>query len=950
MTEKSIEKLFEKIIKYSNSKNLNIQKIEKAFNIADKYHKNQLRKSGDPFILHPLTVASYIVEHDADENSIIAALLHDTVEDTKYTLTQVKKDFGNEVAILIDGLTKFSKTRFRDAKTLDHKIESLRKMFVLMKRDIRIIVIKLFDRLHNLRTLDAIREDKRVRIAQETLDVYVVLARHLGLWSFKKEMEDICFYYLNPQEYKKIEKNIVSHERKHQQIYQRIKSKILAKKNKFNIKGIFTVNRSFFYIHQKVQAGKEFSQLTQEFIFNVIVENRNDCYNALALLHTLGKVQNNSIKDYIAVPLENKYRSLHTCVIDEHGRYLFFQIRTEKMNREANEGVLNYCFDEKEHDFNVVASWLINISALDKSTKEESNLFWDALRNDILKKRIFVFEEHGKIIRLPYSSTVLDFVFQTYPTEKARFVDKVTVNGRPKLLNHVLSGGEHIKASFDKSTKEDINWLSYVNSDYARSCIKKIFKKDKRENKIKIGGRILQEELNRYKLGFISEFSSRITKKLLTFFNESSFEEVLIRIAEGDINAEEIREHVVSNGKSPWKNKNYHQKIYIKIIRKSNPSILTNIFSTLKKIGIKFKHLSTKKIDGICIDKFQIKSDRINTFNSLISHLKVISGIHKIEQNFPSKRIKSYIFMFFVVIFWAINPIVIHYLGIEEVSAEAISGIRLVSTALFLLIINLYQILITKKVKTSFKMTPTFWIITLLIGLHIYFVHKTAILTRPINYMLMLEGSAIILGIIYGYKNYKNLSSFYKYLLLSLSGITGIGGILLLFLLIDPLTIDDFNLYRMGNIFGLFAMGTFIIYTLLTNRLFKKQRVSERETFIIGQFFLFAALIYAFFMPWKEILALSLFPLSLAILNGVTTSGLGHIFYFKASKYIEHAQITFITGIITIPTIIIESILFGLHIYSILSVILILIAILCVSILESKNYIEKEKIIVSTIQ
>lgn len=449
--------------------------LELAYEFAQKAHNNQKRKSGELYIQHCLHTAFVLVQIKADMDTVIAGLLHDIPEDTECTLDEIRKNFGDEVAGLVEGITKLSKLKYRG---IERYRESLRKMFLAMARDLRVILIKFSDRLHNLRTLDALAEEKRKRIARETLEIYAPIAGLLGIWRLKWQMEDICFKYLYPDEYKKLEyKYEVEKKLERNQYIQKIKNILGQKLNqadiKYKIEGRF---KHLYSIYQKMQRkDRKFDEIHDVFALRIIVPTIADCYKTLGIIHSLWKPKTSRFKDYIAMPKPNGYRSLHTTVFGPEGKASEFQIRTAEMNEEAMYGIAaHWYYKQKGGPYEDIANqprWIKEILKIQRDAENTSD-FITQIKFDVFRNRIFVFSPKGDVFDLPDGATPVDFAYAVH-TDIGNHATGALINDKIATLDHELKNGDLVEIIIDKKRKgPNHDWLKFAKTNKARNKIK----------------------------------------------------------------------------------------------------------------------------------------------------------------------------------------------------------------------------------------------------------------------------------------------------------------------------------------------------------------------------------------------------------------------------------------------------------------------------------------------
>ena len=474
--------------------------VTKAYNRAEEAHKDQRRVSGEPYILHPLAVAQILADMKIDTTTITASLLHDVVEDTSYTLDDIKKMFGKEVAFLVDGVTKLSRLNYRTKE--DQQLNSMRKMFLAMAKDVRVVVIKLADRLHNMRTLRYMRSDKQKRIAQETLEIFAPLAHRLGIFNIKWELEDLSFRYLEPDKYYDLVDQMKQKRHVREEIVNEAIDVLKKALDEAHIHCEINGRPKHFYsIYKKMKKdNRDLSQVYDLFAIRVIVDDVKDCYGVLGIVHSLWKPLPYRFKDYIAMPKPNNYQSLHTTVIGTRGQPVEIQIRTWEMHRIAEYGVAAHwrykegnqtankdAFDEK-------MGWLRNL--LEWQDTSNPKEFVNALKLDAFSDEVFVFSPRGDVIDLPQGAIPIDFAYRIHTDVGHRCVG-AKINGKIVPLDYKLKNGDIVEIITSKVGKPSLDWLNIVGSSESRSKIRSWFKKENREENITKGLDALERECKR---------------------------------------------------------------------------------------------------------------------------------------------------------------------------------------------------------------------------------------------------------------------------------------------------------------------------------------------------------------------------------------------------------------------------------------------------------------------
>ena len=491
------EKLYEAI--KASGRSYNMEMIEKAYHLADDAHKGVCRRSGEPYICHPLAVARLVLDLGMDTESIAAALLHDVVEDTPTTLGDLTAAFGEEVALLVDGVTKLTKIEFSNIEEL--QAENLRKMLLAMSRDVRVMIIKLCDRLHNMRTGDAWPEQKRRDKARETMEVYAPIANRLGILNVKEELEDRSLHYLDPVGYEEISRMLS--ERAGEEFLARVSGVIEQRLVESGIEGATIKRRvkSIYGIYRKtIMQNKSFDEIYDIYAVRIILDTLAECYSTLGLIHDMYHPLPNRFKDYISTPKPNGYQSLHTTVIGHEGIPFEVQIRTRKMDEQAEYGVAAH-WKYKEgldgHDkLDERLAWVSQLLENQRVSEDSGNLLHD-LKSDLLPEEVFAFTPKGDVINLPTGATCIDFAYAIHSAVGNRMVG-CKVNNRMVPIDHIVSTGEIIEVILgpaDKGPSRD--WLKIVRTSEAKSKIRNWFKKMRREENITQGRDALARELRR---------------------------------------------------------------------------------------------------------------------------------------------------------------------------------------------------------------------------------------------------------------------------------------------------------------------------------------------------------------------------------------------------------------------------------------------------------------------
>lgn len=514
----NIEEFFERVSKYLN--NDQIKFIRTAYELAAEAHASQVRKSGEPYIIHPIGVASILAQLQMDEKTLAAAFLHDVVEDTDYTLADIKEKFGEVVANLVDGVTKLGKIEYISKE--DRQIENYRKMFLAMARDIRVVLIKLADRLHNMRTMKFMPVHKQQSISRETLEIYAPLAHRLGIYTIKWELEDLAFRYMEPDIYYNLVEQVKVKRREREAMINEAMAEMRESLANANIKcEIQGRPKNFYSIHKKMlRDHKELNEIYDLLAIRVLVDTVKDCYGTLGIVHSLWRPIPGRFKDYVAVPKSNMYQSLHTTVLSTGGQPLEIQIRTFEMHRISEYGIAaHWRYKESggskpaagggDKGFDAKLSWLRQLLEWHQDMNDSRD-FVNTVKMDIFADEVFVFTPRGDVIDVPVGSVPIDFAYRIH-TDVGNKCVGAKVNGRIVPLDYKLSNGDIVEVITSKqSSGPSRDWLNIVCSNDTRNKIRSWFKKERREENIIKGREMLEKEAKR--LGYDPKVLARSEK------------------------------------------------------------------------------------------------------------------------------------------------------------------------------------------------------------------------------------------------------------------------------------------------------------------------------------------------------------------------------------------------------------------------------------------------------
>jgi GTP diphosphokinase / guanosine-3',5'-bis(diphosphate) 3'-diphosphatase len=497
-----IADLIEKVRSYHPAADVEV--IRKAYEFSAKVHQGQKRVSGEPYLIHPMAVASIISDLKLDEPSIVGGLLHDTVEDTLTTLDELKGMFGREITALVDGVTKLSRTNFSSRE--EKQAENFRKMLGAMGKDVRVILIKLADRVHNMRTLDPMPPYKQILTAQESLDIYAPMAHRLGIAWIKTELEDLSLKYLHPEIYHQLKRNVARKKTDREKYIDEVISIIARKLESEGIEADVTGRpKHFFSIYQKMESQNLlYDQIYDLVGFRVLVDTPREAYEALGIIHSHWRPVSGRFKDYIAVPKPNMYQSLHTSVIGPYGERMEIQIRTHEMHRVAEEGIAAHWRYKEGEDFHVSDiqryTWLRQLLEWQQNLQDPQE-FLHSLKDDLFSEGLYVFTPKGDLLNFPKGSTVIDFAYRIH-SDIGLHCSGARVNGQLVSLKYILRSGDTVEIITTPQQVPSRDWLKLVKTPRAKSKIRNWLKAQQRERSVALGREILESDLHRHGMDY----------------------------------------------------------------------------------------------------------------------------------------------------------------------------------------------------------------------------------------------------------------------------------------------------------------------------------------------------------------------------------------------------------------------------------------------------------------
>lgn len=525
--------IMEEVLSYNPDADTDM--LERAYVFSAKAHKGTIRLSGEPYLIHPLEVAHTLARMNLDVPSVISGLLHDTIEDSYIEKEEIGKYFGADIAELVDGVTKISQIKIMPSE--DKRAQSMRKMILAMSKDIRVILVKLADRYHNMQTLNFMSPEKQVEIARETLDIYAPLAHRLGIEWLRGELEDLSFKYLNPVEYKAIVENIAKKKKERDAYIDEVKEILRHRLEEFQLKAEVSgrAKRLYSIYRKMIQEELNIDELYDITAFRVMVDTVPECYEALGYIHALFKPIPGKFKDYIALPKANMYQSLHTSVIGPYGEKIEIQIRTREMHRLAEEGIAAHWKYKEGKVFNPkedkVFAWLRRILEWQKELTD-SKEFMEIFKIDLFPDEVYVFTPKGDVKELPKGSTPIDFAYAIHSELGHRCIG-AKVNGKLVSLKTVLKSGDTVDVTTSPTHKPSKDWLKFVVTSKAKTKIRQWIKEEQREKSIELGKTLIERELTKNDLSFNKMVKSGELETLAKDFSFGTIDDLFAAVGYG---------------------------------------------------------------------------------------------------------------------------------------------------------------------------------------------------------------------------------------------------------------------------------------------------------------------------------------------------------------------------------------------------------------------------------
>ncbi|NQT70107.1 MAG: bifunctional (p)ppGpp synthetase/guanosine-3',5'-bis(diphosphate) 3'-pyrophosphohydrolase [Desulfobacteraceae bacterium] len=614
-----INDILDKVTNYNPEANLDI--IERAYIYSARVHEGQVRLSGEPYLSHPLEVAGILADMKLDAVSVAAGLLHDVIEDTHATAQEIKEIFGEEITHIVNGVTKLSALSFGSSQA--RQAENIRKMILAMADDIRVILIKLADRLHNMVTLNFHSEHKRLEIAQETLDIYAPIAARLGIYWIKKELEDTSFMYLQPEEYAKIKEFVSTNREEREKYIETVKSFIEKKMDEANLKCEVMGRFKYYYsIYQKmIKQGLAFEEVYDIIAFRIILDTIPKSYEALGIVHSLWKPVPKKFKDYIGVPKPNMYQSLHTTVIGPYGERIEIQIRTREMDKVAKSGIAaHWSYKEgksSDEQIRKTFAWIQNLVENQENIGDPDE-FLENVRIDLFPDEVYVFTPRGEIKSVPRGATPVDFAYLIH-TEVGNQCAGAKVSGRIVPLQYELKTGDTVEIITNKKGHPSKDWLNFVKSVKARSRIRQWIKTEEKERSLTLGREMCEKAFRKYKLNFNALLKSEEMGKVVEYFGFKTIDDLIASVGYGKITPLQIIRKITPKPEPDEKHESILEKI-IGRVRKKKPKtgiVVKGVDDILVKFGKCCQPVPGDPITGYITRGYGVTVHRTRCVNAL---------------------------------------------------------------------------------------------------------------------------------------------------------------------------------------------------------------------------------------------------------------------------------------------------------------------------------------------
>lgn len=871
-----------------------LDEIQQAFELGGKMHIHQKRKSGEPYFTHPIAVARLLAGWGADKDTIIAALLHDTIEDTELTLPQIEKQFGSVVATLVDGVTKLNYQDLDDSPSLNERVETLRKMFTLMQEDVRIMVVKLADRLHNMQTISFRPPDKQKMVAQETLDIYMKIADRLSMFDVSDELEALCLAVLEPDAFAELREFRNKNQEQSIGIAAAVKTVLHAGHEKiFRDVTIASEPRTWKKLRRQLLSGGAVMHNVAGAALSFVCNDIDTCYLVLGALHQAWQRETLSFQDFINTPQLNGYQGLHTTIILDNGLRIRCKIRTQEMQKYAHKGITTKCFDTKSKGLFEYLPWAKRISPLSKDTEDRSDEFWRSLQNDILGDAILIHGDGSHTQLLPTNATALDAVFYLYG-EKGLYAEEIYMDNLRVPFYEELSHTCTIYAKFASSRQVKLDWLEHTRTGLSIAFIRNALAKEDRRTKISVGKRLLEEHFHSHKRGFISELDQKYIKQNLSDQKHTSLEAIYEQIAEGRMSPQEAENILLHTEKLNEKTESNKQHLYSIScdIPAANKNTVWNIlqFYSIQSLTTVEQNSGHKAIKFTLL----LTDEEVRTLSLALDHS--IPKNYRIVRS--STLYNRFFFTALLLILWGFDPAMTHVLlDYTRASPPDMTILFYMTTTVlsgcFLLWIRARRV--APEAKLSVK-NPSLWMSAILLFFVIYTTYAALQNTLPSHYTIPMTAAGLLLTSIVNRKHN---------ILLSATWLAVISGIILMIL-------GAPQWHWVAMLLTALSVVSFTCFSIVSEGYKRKEQVSLRAA---QYFFLLSVVGMTLCLPlmyFSSLHTLSLQHIALIVLSVIFVSGLPYyIYYFLLSR--KEIDVVLRYSFLIIPgTVLSEMLLIGM--------------------------------------
>ena len=850
-------------------------RVEKAFEMGKELHKDQKRKSGEPYFIHPIAVADMLADMGADADTLIAALLHDSVEDTPITLDIINKKFDGSVRQLIDGVTKLEPEEFAEQPTKDDQIETLRKMFTLMEKDVRIMVIKLVDRLHNMQTIEHLSPKKQQSMAQETLEIYVRVADRLCMWDIRDELEGLCQSILDAKIYKELYEQISEREQSGAVILRHMEDELKEHDPK-SLKGVEIQyeNKSWGKMHAQWEADGKAVTGISDYSAVFVCKDLEVCYLTLGLLHQTWKQEALSFQDYINGPMTNGYRGLHTTIILENGVRVRCKIRTPKMQQYARQGIASVCFDNEAKGLMEYVTWAKHISPLAKDTKQHSEEFWDGLKSDILGESIVIHGPGDETVLIPKDSTALDAMFYLFGKE-AEKTKTISVNGKESPFQKILVYGDSISADIGKKSTVTRSWIQSVNTAFAIATIRSTLSGQSQQKKLTLGKEMLQSILTEKKSGFIEEFSESGLMTGITSLGFNSLDDVYLSIASGHTEPS-VAYDALFSGKGRLGSLARIPSIIDLTIDLENIESVTGSLRIYKKYKISLRHLRLRPF-AMMKGKVSIKHPLTLEEQESLAHELEAVGATDVHIRSARSDLKVIFGIMALPFLWGFDPAIAHILiNAHELSPVDLTLIRFWSLTGISAVLVLWKKVSNTMTETRLPIrSRSLWASVMLLIAISLSTYSALQSTQPIHYSIPMTAAGLVLTSVVNKK---------RTLLLGMTWALILAGTALI-------VTQNPEWSNEGIVFTFMAIIAFGLFSMISERYKRKENVGARSA---QYFFVLSVLGTILTLPLlfiSHISSLSAQVVGQMFLFSVIFAGLPYYVYYYM---LSHREIDFV--------------------------------------------------------